>query len=115
MSAVYIAGPMRGYENYNFDAFDNAKEEILDMEGYYTPVSPADMDRLYEGWERYPPKGWEPSAEDSRKFIQRDLLAIDGCDAIYLLRGWENSAGAKVEKAYAEFLNKRIIFQGGTK
>ena len=112
MSACYIAGPMRGYENYNFDAFDDAKLDVEEL-GYHA-VSPADMDRLYEGWCTYPPKGWSPSDVDKQRMIDRDLAAIAGCDAIYLLRGWEHSSGAAVEKTYAEFLGKRVIFQAAS-
>jgi len=42
---VFIAGPMRGYKDYNFPAFDRA-ERILRNMGYH-PVSPAVMDRLF--------------------------------------------------------------------
>ena len=111
MKTIYIAGPMRGYENYNFDAFDDAKEEVWGMEGDCAPVSPADLDRLYEGWAKYPPENWNPSDEDRHRMIDRDLAAVSGCDAIYLLRGWGDSAGAKVEYWYAKFLGKRILFQ----
>lgn len=109
MKKCYIAGPMRNYPGFNFDAFDAAKEEVRAL-GYH-PISPADMDRLYEGWGKYPPEGWQATREDFVRMMSRDLKAIDDCDAIYLLRGWETSRGAKVELAYAEFLGLEVIIE----
>lgn len=107
--SLYVAGPTRNHENFNFDAFDEAKAEAYEM-GFY-PISPADMDRLFEGWAKYPPEGWEPAPGDAKRMMRRDLAAIDDCYGVYMLRGWGKSTGAKVEKAYAEFLGKKVLFQ----
>ncbi len=40
---IYIAGPMSGYPQYNFPAFDEARDEL--RENGWQVVSPADMDR----------------------------------------------------------------------
>lgn len=37
----------------------------------------------------------------ARAVMDADLAAVRSCDAIYLLRGWENSRGAKMELAEA--------------
>ena len=39
---VYIAGPMRGYPRFNFDAFDAAAEMLQDT---CDVISPAQLDR----------------------------------------------------------------------
>jgi len=106
---IYIAGPMRGYKNYNFDAFDKAKAYLTNL-GYLV-ISPADLDRFYEGWENYPPENFFPSEEQAANFIKRDIDAIFTCDAIYVLDGWENSKGSAVEIALAKFLNLEIMFE----
>ena len=99
----YIAGPMRNHPNFNFDAFDQAKQEVEAL-GYH-PISPADMDRIYEGWGKYPPEDWQPTAEEATHMILRDLDVIaNQCDAIYLLEGWETSSGANAERAFIDFL-----------
>lgn len=36
---------------------------------------------------------------------------IDQCEAIYMLKNWKDSRGAKVELAYAEATNKKIIIE----
>ena len=107
---IYIAGPMRGYPNYNFDAFDTA-DLVLWAQGY-TVINPTQLDRLYEGWEVYPPKDFVLTTEFKRRCIKRDLDAIaEYCDCIYMLKGWSKSTGAQLELALAEFLNLEVLYQ----
>ena len=111
----YIAGPMRGIPDANFPAFDRAAA-ALTASGYNV-INPAELDRVYEGWSKTPPWGYEPSYQDRVRFIRRDLMSLcefdpsEG-DAIYLLVGWEGSAGARAEQALAEFLGLRVIEEG---
>jgi nucleoside 2-deoxyribosyltransferase len=109
MKKAYIAGPMRGHDHFNFDAFDEAKVEVQKL-GFH-PISPADMDRLYEGWGKYPPEDFVPDVEDRERFMARDMAAIASADAVYMLIGWQTSSGAKAEIAYANFLEKEVIYQ----
>lgn len=120
MKQVYIAGPMSGYPEFNFPAFFTAQ---------YT------LERL--GW-----KVWNPAAKDSEKNVQashaygtgdntalvsegwdwRDAFQWDcnkvlQSDGIYLLRGWEESKGARAEWAVAQFAkaqnpNYQIMYEG---
>ena len=108
---VYVAGKMRGCDHYNFPAFDTAAKHLR-AEGW-TVINPAEMDRLYEGWGEYPPEEWEFNTEDATRMIMRDLSAITGCDAIYMLDGWEHSKGARAEIALAQFLGLEILNAGG--
>jgi hypothetical protein len=43
--------------------------------------------------------------------IDRDIAAIKKCDAIYMLRGWESSSGAKAEKALAEWMRLEVLYE----
>jgi hypothetical protein len=99
---------MRGYDKFNFPAFDAATER-LNKQGLYV-ISPADLDRESEGW-HYPPEGIEFKTADQIKFMQRDIEALSNCDAIYMLKGWEDSKGARVEKAYAEYLDLHVFYE----
>ena len=56
-----------------FDAFDIAAHLIKRLG--HAPVSPAAMDRLYEGWEKYPPESAVFDRHDMLRFISRDLEA----------------------------------------
>ena len=106
--SIYIAGPMTGYENYNFAAFDAAKDWLFNVYGMESVISPADMDREL---------GIEPDANgdienfDYRAAIKRCCLAVCECDSIYMLAGWENSKGARAEHAIAVCLDLGIIYE----
>ena len=95
---IYIAGPMRGYEDYNFPAFD-AAAEFLEAEGWNV-ISPAQMDRDL---------GFNPKRDKvTKKFLQaammRDMDAIiNHADEIAMLEGWDNSRGARAELAIARW------------
>lgn len=49
----------------------------------------------------------------ARAVMDADLAAVRSCDAIYLLRGWENSRGAKKELAEALAHGLQIMQEGG--
>ena len=88
---VYIAGGMRGYENFNFPAFDRAAEQLR-AKGW-TVLSPAEMDRAI---------GIDETVEElPDNFIfdalRRDFAGICTVDAIVFLPGWERSSGARAE------------------
>ena len=93
---IYIAGPMRGYKDYNFPAFDAATVE-LEKQGWNV-ISPAQMDRDV-GFD--PSKG-EVTPEFIREAMLRDVEAIiKHADAIAMLEGWRDSDGARAEWAIA--------------
>jgi hypothetical protein len=103
MATIYIAGPMRGYSEYNFPAFDAAAKAW--RKAGWTVISPAELDRVagvHEFTDPLPP-GF------LRDAMRRDMLAICSCDAIALLPGWEASSGVKVEKTLADFLGLRVL------
>ncbi len=100
---VYVAGPMRGYDQYNFPAFDRAAG-LLRSQGW-TVINPAELDRavgVFEDTDPLPP-GFLRAA------MKRDLAAICESDAIALLPGWADSHGVAVELALAKLLGLRIV------
>src|SRR5438874_2740148 len=88
---------MRGLPGWNFPAFDRAAE--VWREAGHQPFSPAQVDRAL---------GYGPDLGESdsalRHVMALDLACISHADAIALLPGWEDSAGATVELAFAQFL-----------
>lgn len=92
---LYIAGPMRGYDDYNFPAFFKA-EAALEMLGHM-PVNPARRDQA-AGFD-------EKSPVVSQQFIRTalawDLGQVCRSDGVVILAGWHSSRGARAEVATA--------------
>lgn len=91
---VYVAGPMTGYENYNFPAFIAAAEKLIEQG--YDVVNPVDHG-VVEG------AGWSD-------YLRHDLAKLSRCEKVFFLPGWENSKGACLEKHIAEELGMEIFF-----
>lgn len=107
MRSIYIAGPMRGYPEYNFPAFDRAAREW--RRAGWRVVNPAELDRV-NGMSEFTPLPEDPAEAKKllREVFSRDLLALLQCDAIALLPGWANSKGAYLEHHLATFLDLEI-------
>jgi len=111
---IYIAGPMRGKPLFNFPAFDEAKA-YLESWGWCV-ISPADLDRSIGFIPEIlgPDYDWtniEKCNFSLMDTVDRDVAVLKKCDAIYMLRGWENSKGAKAEKALAEWIGLSVLHQ----
>jgi hypothetical protein len=100
---IYIAGPMRGYENHNFDEFFKA-ETHLNRKGYSDIVNPARLDEE---------EGIDPNVEsiDIKEVLSRDITHLMECNAVYLLRGWERSEGARAEHSVASAMGMFMWYQ----
>ena len=105
---VYLAGPMRGYVNFNFPAFDFAAAKL--REQGFEVFSPAERDREAYGSEiEINPTGDESKVVNSACTIN-DCMAADceyicrHADLVALLPGWEKSSGANAELALAKAL-----------
>lgn len=90
---IYIAGPMTGIEDYNFPAFNRAAGML--RESGWVVENPADHG-VVEG------ASWSD-------YLAYDLTRLGTCGAVYLLRGWQNSKGAKLEYLIAKELGMVII------
>ncbi len=55
----------------------------------------------------------EKEARLARAVMDADLAAVRSCDAIYLLRGWETSRGARKELAEALAHGLQVMQEGG--
>lgn len=99
---VYICGPMSAYDDHNFKRFDEQKEILLQLG--FDVFSPADSTRKLCDERDITPKDLQ-----YRDVIVNDLIALSKCDIIYLLPGWEESKGAKLEYDLAQLLNIKIV------
>jgi hypothetical protein len=100
---LYIAGPMRGYPRFNFDAFDAA---ALDLRGKgFDVISPADLDRAIG----FDPDRDEATPEFMAGAMQRDIEAVMRCEAVVLLPGWEKSTGVNAEIGLAKWRGIPVV------
>lgn len=101
---VYLAGPMSGYDDYNFPAFFSAAKQLRE-EGH-TVFCPAEEDL----------KEWKTLEEVRKHANYRDCLRkdlnylLDHAEMVAVLPKWETSRGVKIELALADVLQLPIRF-----
>lgn len=118
MNKIYIAGPMRGKPNWNYDAFNSAEKRLSD--NGWSVINPANLDSNYKETEDlnttpedFDPDGNETHKNANRKIMKRDVDAIcDECSAIYMLNGWQTSQGACAEFYLACSIGLDIYYEG---
>jgi hypothetical protein len=91
---IYISGPMAGIEGYEKN-FKVAEEKI--KESGHEVVNPAEIDG--EGMTR-------------EELLKLDLWMMEECDAIYMLKGWQQSCGANREYGFALGRGMEIFHEG---
>jgi len=97
MKKIYISGPISGHDDKNEPAFRAGADRWLDI---MFPVVPHDIPLLpgfeVDGWHHH---------------MRADIAGMMSCDAIYMLRGWRNSRGARLELHIALELGLEPFFE----
>ena len=112
---IYISGKMSGVPEFNFPAFD-AAAAFLRSQGYEV-FNPAEKDRSRLGNDFGKKHDGDILKAFASGFSLRDALALDcewickEADAIYMLKGWEDSGGARAEHALAHALRLEFIYE----
>jgi len=108
----YLAGPMRGYPEFNFPAF-REHARILRLSGYEI-VSPAEKDES-EGFDWSGSKGTAEELVAANFNLSETLkadigiIADDRCLGVIAMDGWEKSGGAKAEVAFAFATGRQVL------
>lgn len=89
MTTLYIAGPMTGYPDLNFPAFEAAAREL--RAAGYTVISPAEVNPDHT-------MPWVTC-------MKRDIKALVDCDGVATLPHWKESRGATLEVSIATALS----------
>lgn len=93
MSAVYIAGPMSGIEDFNYPLFHKVAKHLRDLGFQVQNPAENDGSSTDKPWEFY------------MRMAIRQLLE---CDQVCLLPGWQNSRGAAIEESLARALGMTV-------
>lgn len=96
---IYVAGPMSGYPDHNFPAFNNAAAQLR-ADGHVV-FNPAELPRGLGGLD---------TKQQYREYLGIDLGWLCAhADAIALVPGWAESIGARAEFAVALALKLEVI------
>jgi len=90
---LYLAGPMTGFEDFNFPAF-NAMAAELRARGYVVE-NPAEHGVV--------------DGADWADYMAYDLTRLGLCGQVAVLPGWENSKGARLEVHIARELGMKVV------
>lgn len=92
---IYISGKITGTTDY-MERFSKM-EKKLTARGYEV-INPAKID------DKGKPREWS-------WYMRRCIKLLVGCDAIYMLEGWETSDGAALEHMIAQELGIKVFYQ----
>lgn len=90
---VYLGGPMSGQLDYNFHTFNAMARHLRDAG--YVVINPAET----AGGASHLERSW---------YFRFDFAVIACVDAVFVIEGWQASAGAKAEVVYANELGLPI-------
>lgn len=93
---IYISGPISGTNDY-MERFAEAEERLIECG--YSVVNPAAVNSML------------PEDTTYEQYMNMSFTMIDMCDALYMLKGWENSCGANREFGYALGQGKKISYE----
>jgi len=90
---LYLAGPMTGFEDFNFPAFNKM---AADLRGRgYDVENPAEHGVV--------------DGADWADYMAYDLTRLGLCGQVAVLPGWENSKGARLEVHIARELGMKVV------
>lgn len=90
---VYLSGPMTGYPDHNFPAFNDAAGRL--RAAGYQVVNPADAGAD-------PTRTWAD-------YLRADLYDVLAADMVAVLPGWQASRGASLEVHVAQQLGVPVV------
>ena len=105
---IYISGPITNNESCKEDFLNASK--LLRTKGYdiIDPMKICSPDRLMFSHQRD-----EAESRGTWNYYMREAIKdLMKSDSIYMLYGWNDSPGARLEKYIAEHLGMLVLFEG---
>lgn len=93
---IYISGPITGHEDYT-EKFQQA-EDVLKAQGYQV-YNPAKTNSTM------------PEGTTYEEYMEVAFALLKMADTIYMLDGWEQSRGARIEYAWAAGMGYTVKYQ----
>lgn len=90
---LYLAGPMTGFEDFNFPAFNKMAADLR-ARGYVVE-NPAEHGVV--------------DVADWADYMAYDLTRLGLCGQVAVLPGWQNSKGARLEVHIARELGMKVV------
>lgn len=101
---IYISGKITGDDNYRAK-FAMARDRLT-RDGYnvLNPVEAGDTLDMVHKYAGLEPPTWS-------EYMRKCLVTISGADAVYMLRDWKQSRGARLEHNIASELGITIVYE----
>ena len=103
---IYISGKISGLPIGIAKAKFKWHAGFLEIKGY-EPVNPFDGEPIFEK-----PLSSYTKDEIWAIFMATDIKELFACEAIYMLKDWGQSKGARVEYAIAKEIGLKIFYEG---
>lgn len=105
MKSIYISLPITMHEDTYEQRLDSAVEYVkTNYPEYERIITPKEVAENLE-------KGFYPFEPKYKDYLLADMEAIAHCDAIFMCRDWYISKGCSAERAFAEAIGVKRLFQ----
>lgn len=96
---IYISGKITGTEDY-MQRFEQAEKELHELYPEASVINPAKVNAVL------------PTDTTYEQYMEMSFTMLRMCDAIYFMKGWQESNGAIREQAKASELGIKFLYQG---
>ena len=95
MMKIYISGQITGIEKEAFKLFEKAENKLIRLRD--TVINPMKLNHNKNAT-------W-------REYMTKDIDALMECEGIYMLKNWQKSKGAKIERLIAISFDMEIFYE----